>query len=142
MYYVITNISICSERTDYLDLTNRLAVSYYQVIAVLNEEHHIYLVQHQETHKIYVKKILDVYNIDIYRQLHTSPVTGIPRIIDYCEENNQLIVIEEFISGDSLEDKLNCSSLTLEDILHYMFDLCDILEQLHSREPAIIHRDI
>ena len=125
-----------------MDLTNRLAVSYYQVIAVLNEEHHIYLVQHQETHKIYVKKILDVYNIDIYRQLHTSPVTGIPRIIDYCEENNQLIVIEEFISGDSLEDKLNCSSLTLKDILHYMFDLCDILEQLHSREPAIIHRDI
>lgn len=125
-----------------MDLTNRLAVSYYHVIAFLNEEHHIYLVQHQETHKIYVKKILDVYNIDIYRQLHAFPVTGIPRIIDYCEENNQLIVIEEFISGNSLEDKLNCSALTMEDILHYMLDLCDILEQLHSREPAIIHRDI
>ena len=81
-----------------MDLTNRLAVSYYQVIAVLNEEHHIYLVQHQETHKIYVKKILDVYNIDIYRQLNTSTVNDIQRIKDYCEENNKLNVNEEFNS--------------------------------------------
>lgn len=125
-----------------MNLTNRLAVSYYQVIATLNEPHHIYLVQHQETQKIYVKKILDVYSIDIYRKLHESPVTGTPRIIDYCEENNQLIVIEEFISGISLEEKLQNSSFTIDDVLAYMLDLCNILEQLHSMEPAIVHRDI
>ncbi|MDD6066318.1 MAG: serine/threonine-protein kinase [Firmicutes bacterium] len=140
--YITSNKLIYSERTDYLNLANRLSVSYYQVIAVLDEPHQIYLVQHQETHKIYVKKILDVYNIDIYKQLHTAPVTGTPRIIEYCEENNQLIVIEEFISGESLEDKINNASFTVEDILHYMLDLCDILEKFHSMEPAIIHRDI
>lgn len=125
-----------------MDLTNRLAISYYQVIATLNEPHHIYLVQHQETRKIYVKKILDVYNIDIYRQLHASPVNGTPKIIDFCEEDSRLTVIEEFISGESLEDKMQHSALSMEDLLQYMFDLCDILEKLHSMEPAIIHRDI
>ena len=41
-----------------MNLENQLALSYYQKIAVLNEEHHISVVQHRETKKIYVKKLL------------------------------------------------------------------------------------
>lgn len=125
-----------------MDFTHRLAISYYKTIATINESHKIYLVQHQDTHKIYVKKILDVYNIDIYERLHNCPIIGTPRIIDYCEENKQLIIIEEYISGCSLKDKIQTSEILYNDILQYMLDLCNILEKLHSMNPAIIHRDI
>jgi serine/threonine protein kinase len=124
------------------DFTRRLAISYYKTIAVINEDHHIYLVQHQESHNIFIKKILDVYNMDVYQHLYTHPVTGTPRIVDYCEDNNRLTIIEEYVSGCSLSDKIKNSLLTEADILGYMTDLCNILETLHSFQPAIIHRDI
>lgn len=125
-----------------MDLTHRLAISYYQPIATLNDSHKIYLVQHQETKKIFVKKILDVYNINIYEQLYKKPIVGVPKIIDYYEENEKLTVIEEYISGVPLSERLTNSELSLDDIYTYMSDLCDILDKLHSVSPSIVHRDI
>ena len=52
-----------------MDLSNRLSISYYKTIATLNESHKIYLVQHQSTNKIYVKKVLDVYNKNVFETL-------------------------------------------------------------------------
>lgn len=125
-----------------MNLTKRLAISYYKTIAVINESHKIYFVQHQETKKIYVKKILDVYNLSIYEYLYHHPILGIPKIIEFYEENHQLTLIEEYISGCSLLEKMQSASLTLPDIVDYMIDLCNILEQLHNLHPPIIHRDI
>lgn len=125
-----------------MDFTHRLAISYYKTIAVINEAHNIFLVQHQETKKIYIKKILDVYNIDIYERLYHNHIPGTPGIIEYCEEDNKLILIEEYISGCSLSERIQSASLSVDDILAYMLDLCNILEKLHSMTPAIIHRDI
>ena len=79
-----------------MDYAERLAISYYHTIADINSAHHIYLVQHQESRKICIKKILDVYNPDIYRYLQHHGITGIPRIQHVYEEEGQLTVIEEF----------------------------------------------
>ena len=125
-----------------MNFSQQLTISYYKTIAELNETHQIYLVQHQDTHKIYVKKILNIYNKNIYLQLQKYPIDGIPQIIDIFEEQNQLIVIEKFISGSSLEELINSSSLKIEQIYHYILELCSILEKLHSLNPPIIHRDI
>lgn len=125
-----------------MDFTHKLAISYYKTIAVINEPHQIYLTQHQETKKFYVKKILDVYNADIYERLYNQNIIGTPKIIDYYEEDKQLIVIEEYISGCSLQEKIQNTDFSEKDILSYIIDLCTILEQLHSIKPAVIHRDI
>lgn len=125
-----------------MEFDHRLAISYYKPIAVINEPHHIYLVQHQETKKIAIKKVLDIYNLDIYAELHRNPVAGTPRIIEYYEEAGRLTVIEEYISGTSLQDKISHAEISPNDMLQYMLDLCSILEQLHLHNPAIIHRDV
>ena len=125
-----------------MDLEQRLAISYYRTAAVINESHKVYLVQHRDTGKFYVKKILDVYSRDIYDYLYRHPVTGTPAIVCLCEEEGKLTVIEEFVSGKPLQEIIAGRNLSREDILSYMLDLCSILEQLHGAEPAIIHRDI
>ena len=125
-----------------MDISKRLALSYYKTIAVLNEDHHVSLVQHQSTKKIYVKKILDIYHLPVYEYLSSHPITGIPRIIDFAEEQGQLTVIEEYISGFSLQEKIEERSLTVASVTRYLRELCDILEQLHSVDPPIVHRDI
>lgn len=125
-----------------MDYTKELALSFYHPIATLNESHQITLVQHRETNRIYVKKILSVYNIDIYRELFAHPIPGIPRIIEYHECNNQLIVIENFISGHSLEELMENEPIDLQTLLRYFLELCSILEKLHGMTPPIVHRDI
>lgn len=117
-------------------------MSDYNIISTLNKEHKVYLVQSVHSDKIYVQKILDVYNIRVYEYLYNNPIPGIPQIINYYEQDNQLIVIEEYISGTSLQEKIDNFELSITDIKSYMLMLCNILEALHSLTPAIIHRDI
>ncbi len=125
-----------------MDLSQRLTASYYKTVATINESHKIFLVQHQETGKFFVKKILDVYSLDVYRYLSSNPIIGIPQIIDFFEENNTLTVIEEFAPGITLKEKIESGTLSNEQIGNYMINLCEILEKLHSHNPPLIHRDI
>lgn len=120
----------------------RYTMSYYKTIAAINEFHNIFLVQHQETKKIYVKKNLDIYNSQIYQYLHQNQIPGIPQIVDLYEDNDQLIVIEEFVSGSSLQEKINTNDISVASIIRYIYELCEILEKLHSANPPIVHRDI
>ncbi len=125
-----------------MELSSQLALSYYKMIATINKEHKIYLVQHQETGKIYIKKILDVYHPDIYYMLREHPVMGTPRIIECYEIEGKLHLIEEYISGTTLQEKIDAGDVFSRDILNYMIDLCQILLKLHNLRPAVIHRDI
>lgn len=125
-----------------MELSNQLELSYYKTIATINEDHNIYLVQHQASRKIYIKKVLDIYNLDIYNYLYTHPVLGTPTIIGLYEEDCRLIIIETFVSGLTMTEKLQRGDLTLDEIIAYGIDLCEILHQLHTLQPPIIHRDI
>lgn len=126
-----------------MDYESRLSISFYREVAVINQDHHIFLVQHLENHKFYVKKILDVYNADIYRQLKENPIRGIPQIYELFEEDAKLTIIEEYIPGETLDEYLeNHGTLSETMVADYIIQLCDILSQLHHLTPAIIHRDI
>lgn len=125
-----------------MDYEKRLENSYYNTIAAINSDHKIYLVQHRESGKIYIRKILDVYNPNIYEYLFEHHITGIPQLYNIYEENGQLTLIEEFISGVSLQEMIDARTLTLDLVVRFMVELCSILEKLHVLEPPIIHRDI
>ena len=109
-----------------MDLEQRLSISYYKVVATINEPHKIYLVQHQDTGKFFVKKVLDVYSIDVYKYLKGNPIVGIPQVIDYFEDNGTLTVIEAFAPGTTLKEIIESGKLSTEQIGHYMINLCDI----------------
>ncbi len=125
-----------------MDITKRLSISYYKTIATINEAHKIYLVQHIENNNIYIKKVLDIYSYKVYDFLKSHPIDGIPSLVELYEENNSLTIIEEYISGTTLRDKIDSGKLTINLIVDYMVELCEILEKLHSLNPPLIHRDI
>ena len=59
------------------------------------------------------------------------------------ESDGMLTIIEEYISGDTLEEIVNiCGKIPEAEAVSYCMKLCDILHELHSRKPPIIHRDI
>jgi len=125
-----------------MDYEGRLAISYYKEIGILNKEHNITLVQHIQNGVICVRKELSVYNKSVFQALMTTPIVGIPRIFALHEENEKLIVIEEYISGKTLTSLIDEHQLNDSLVQKFAIDLCDICTSLHSFNPAIIHRDI
>ncbi len=122
---------------------NPLPISFYKEIAILNEDHKVYIVQHIETKKIYVKKCLSIYNREVYVQLYKYPVEHIPRIYAIYENDDTLTIIEEYISGETLQDILDIGvEFSEKEVIDYAVKLCNILSSLHNQNPAIIHRDI
>lgn len=126
-----------------MDIDARLCISYYQTIATIDETKHIFLAQHQKSRKLFVKKELQVYNRYVYEYLMQNPIPYTPRIYALYEENNHLTVIEEYISGDSLEELLeNGRHFRNDEIKSIVLRLCKIVNAFHNASPQIIHRDI
>lgn len=126
-----------------MTLEEELQLSWYQEVARIDEDRDIWLVQDVRDRKFYVKKRLTVYHAQIYRHLRQRPVAHTPRIYAAVEEDGVLTVIEEYIHGDTLRELLDREGLfPTERAIDIAAALCRILEEFHSRSPAIVNRDI
>ena len=126
-----------------MTIEQELELSYYQQVADIDSEHCVYLVQDIRSKEFYVKKLLTVYNMDIYRYLQAHPVANTPKIHLLSEDSNVLTVIEEYIPGETLEDLLiKSKTLPEKQVLEIVIKLCVILADFHHCTPAIVNRDI
>ena len=126
-----------------MTLNDSCTLSYYQPIAALNEEHGVLLVQHTETKRVFVRKTLTVYDADLFRFLKDHPIPHTPRIYEVIEDDNALIVIEEYVDGTSLKDFLALrGTLTEAEAVHITKQICRILGSFEKIIPPIVHRDI
>lgn len=126
-----------------MNLEDQCRLSYYKQIAALSDEHCVYLVQHVENKHVYVKKILNVYNLEVFHYLKYHHIKNTPWIYEVVEDENKLIVIEEYISGMTLQEQLDRNGVFPETaVINMIRQLCMILKQLHQSKPPIIHRDI
>lgn len=122
---------------------NQWILSCYQHVADLDVTRHISIVQHKQTHKIYVMKVRKQYNKEVYLHLLHHHVSNTPEFLDVLEEEDQLIIIEEYISGQNLQEILDNSGIfPQQQALDIICQLCRIVRELHAFSPAIIHRDI
>src|ERR1051325_2927718 len=69
---------------------------------------------------------------------------GLPKVLDYFEEQHDQYMVMSFISGRNLRDilKASPSPLSQETVLNWAAQLLDILEYLHAQPDPIVHRDI
>jgi serine/threonine-protein kinase len=69
---------------------------------------------------------------------------AIPTIIDVEEDEDNIYIIEEYIEGLNLQQfKTKERFISSEQVIDFAFQMCDILQYLHTREPnPIIYRDI
>ena len=125
-----------------MSLESEFTLSFYKEVAVINEKHQVSLVQHVESRKLYVKKMVSPHNLEIYQTLEREHFASIPAIKELIEEDDRLIVIEEYINGQNLEEILAQRLFSEEETRRILMDLCQILKPLHEYDPPIIHRDI
>ena len=76
--------------------------------------------------------------------INTLSHPNIVKVLAIFEENNTLYYVMEYVDGESLSDKLNRGfHFTEQQIKHYLDQLLDALEYIHSLTPkALIHLDI
>lgn len=103
-----------------------------------DEDKTISCVEDETTHILYIQKVLNYYDIHLYQTLQELKDPHIPKIYDIQEKDNQLILLEEYVNGKTLEGQI-FDEKEVKIIFH---QLCQTLNTLHHLNPPIIHRDI
>lgn len=70
---------------------------------------------------------------------------SIPTIHDYFTHKDRAYLVMEYINGKDLESIMNTTvwdTISLEDIIKWAVELCDVLSYLHEQDPPIIFRDM
>lgn len=127
-----------------MNYNNSYKLSLYKDLTTIKEsdKSEIKLVQNIVDNKIYIKKILSNYKIEVFKELQKVENIGIPKIYEIIEDEDRLYLIEEFINGKTLEE-IQWEGVLLEDkVIEYIIKVCDILENLHNLNNSIVHRDI
>lgn len=66
----------------------------------------------------------------------------LPSIIDVIDHDDTFLIVMDYVEGTSLEKRLKNGPQPWQDVVEWGKQLCDVLAYLHSRNPAIIYRDM
>ncbi len=126
-----------------MTLEEESRLSFYRELTVLDGKQNIALVQDIRNSELCVKKTLDIYSRDVYEQLASVRIEGVPAVKECVADDGKLIVVEEYVQGRSLKQLLDeCGLVNETQAYDIAVQLADILVRLHQLEPAIVHRDI
>ena len=102
------------------------------------------IVRDVPTGRLLYRKVLTVYNTQVFAFLKDHKNRHVPRVESYREDENTLIVIEELVQGRTLEEILESEeeALSFKERIRILTELCDGLSFLHNAQPPIIHRDL
>lgn len=124
-------------------LQRRYLDSCYEELTTVQNKDHVTLVKHKETGEIRIRKVLTRYDRSLYDRLMKLSISGIPQIYEYMDTGTELIVLEEYINGKTLDALLREKGIMSEEEVYPVFEqVTDILHRIHSLEPPVIHRDI
>ncbi|MGX8680174.1 MAG: protein kinase domain-containing protein [bacterium] len=114
-----------------------------EIVDVIKTSAHqkIFKIKDPDSGVYYIERIIHHGSYELYHQLSSLKIR-IPKIISLKEENDDLIVIEEYIPFCTLETYLEYEEISTQDTYQIILELCDILDVLHHLNPPIIHRDI
>lgn len=126
---------------------------------ILNEVGHggmsvVYLAINERANKTWAVKEIrkdGVYDFEAVKQglvvetdmLKRLNHDHLPSIIDVIDQEDSFLIVMDYIEGQSLQSLLkNGGAQPQKLVLEWGIQLCDVLGYLHSREPAIIYRDM
>ena len=113
----------------------------YAVVRVLKESPRgsVRLIRHKALGKFFILRQFQG-NGEVYRQLTGYACDNLPKIYEAAEQDGRVLVLEEFIEGDTLGFLLEESLFSPEETREIVLQLCRALWVLHSM--AAVHRDI
>ena len=99
----------------------------------------VFLLRHKKTGRLLVFRRFSGSG-EVYRKLLHYSCRNLPEILEAAEQDGQVMVLEEFIQGDTLDSLLRTSRLSPDQTREIMVQLCQALRVLHS--IGAVHRDV
>ena len=115
-----------------MTLEEESRLSFYRELTVLDEKKNIVLVQDIRNSELCVKKTLDIYSHDVYEQLASVRIEGVPAVKECVADDGKLIVVEEYVQGRSLKQVLDEQGLLNEEQAY------DIAVQLADKTTVFV----
>ena len=66
----------------------------------------------------------------------------LPRIVDIIDEPDVIYVVMDYIEGETLSTLVKQGAQPQDTVIDWGKQLCSVLDYLHTRQPAIIYRDM
>lgn len=124
-------------------MSENLLYGKYKEIGCIDNEKGWKLIKNYKTDVLYILKRLQRYDAMLFTSLKSNPHPNIAKIEESSIENNELIVIEEYIQGRNLVSLLKEKhKLDPQEVTSITINVCKALMHLHSLPIPIIHRDI
>lgn len=84
-------------------------------------------------------RIVDAFENEV-KMMSRFQHKGIPKCIDFFEDEEALYMVMEYIEATSLQD---CQKYTMADVLQWMLEICDIFIYLHTGfQMTILYLDL
>ena len=114
---------------------------YFQPVRVLKDipGRRIELIRHRETGLVLVLR-RSPGDPAVYRELMKISSPYLPRIYEVAARDGRLLVLEEYIQGDSLREVLTGGCLSVDETRRVALQLCEALRILHRL--GAVHRDV
>lgn len=121
-------------------LLNTLHTEYDQLrVMKQSERGSVSLLRHRQTGKKFVCRQF-IGNALVYRSLLQFSCSHLPQIIEVAEKDGQVLVLEEYIQGDTLSFLLEGDVFSLAQARRIGRQLCQALWVLHA--IGAVHRDV
>lgn len=125
-----------------VQLSDEYRLSLYCDLGRLEDNEKIRLKRRTTDGKICVEKHVPGEMRGIYSYLRQNTGSYIPQIYECIESGAEVIIIEEYIEGRTLEEIVRERAMSEEEAAHIMIELCRGLKPLHHAVPPIVCRDL
>ena len=114
-----------------------------QIIAPIseNEKSRVYLASHSQLGFVVQKELLGEDKSALYERIRKLEQYFFPKIYEVHYEDGITRVVEEYIEGVDLKEKLG-DKITPKQGFSYMIQILEAISVLHRMNPPLIHRDV
>lgn len=102
----------------------------------------VYLAKDEELGKYWAVKQLPSDRREEMQVLRKLSHSMLPQIVDYIQEDGCSYLVMEYIQGETLANVCRRKKCSRKQVILWGIQLCQVLEYLHTRYPAVIHMDV
>ena len=122
---------------------DKCVLSFYREMEPIGDAGKVFLVRHIETGQVCVRKRLSAYSRELYLYLKTKRLSGIPTVYECLDDDEFIVVIEEYIGGKTLRQVMTEEGpFSNERAVKIILRLCDTLIGLHESSKPVVCRDL
>lgn len=125
-----------------MELVEEYRLSEYQDLGMLTDKEQVHIVRNRVNGQIAVRKVVSSDRLRIYAFLQKNQNPFLPVIYECIQQKDELIVIEEYLTGKNLGEWVKDHSFSENEVVRIGIDLCNAMKPLHHANPPIICRDL